>query len=170
MITWFIGLSGAGKTTLAKALYERLKPTTRHLVYLDGDEFREMFRNDVDHTVAGRRKNAERISHTCRMLDRQGIHVVASVLSIFPEWQAWNRENFSTYFEVFLDIPLETLKQRDVKGLYAGAEAGRIPNVVGIDIPFPKPASPDLEIDLSLQQTGHEACVDYILERMPKLD
>ncbi len=170
MIVWLIGMSGSGKTTLAHALHERLKPSTRHLVYLDGDEFREMFRNDVDHTVEGRRKNAERISHTCRMLDRQGIHVLASVLSIFPEWQAWNRNNFSSYFEIFLDVSMETLKQRDVKGLYAGAERGDIPNVVGIDIPFPRPLSADLTITEDRQLGGVDACVAEILERLPRLE
>ena len=134
MIVWLIGMSGSGKTTLGRGLYERLKEETRHLVYLDGDDFREIFMNDADHTVAGRRKNAERISHFCRVLDHQGIHVIASVLSIFPEWQAWNRKTFSNYFEVFLDIPMPVLMERDTKGLYKEAEAGRMDNVVGIDI------------------------------------
>jgi len=170
MIAWFIGMSGAGKSTLAHALYERLKPDVRHLVYLDGDEFREMFRNDVDHTLEGRRKNAERISHTCRMLDREGIHVIASVLSIFPELQAWNRAEMSRYYEIFLDIPLDVLRARDAKGLYAGADRGEIKNVVGYDIDFPRPPAPDLVIDETLQSHGISSCVDLICERMPKLD
>ena len=169
MIIWLIGMSGSGKTTIARELYARLKPTLPHLVYLDGDDFREMFRNDVDHTVEGRRKNAERISHTCRMLDRQGIHVIAAVLSIFPEWQQWNRDTFSDYFEVYLDVPLETLEARDVKGLYASARAGRIPDVVGIDIPFLAPPRPDLVIDAARQAEGVEPCVARILARLPEL-
>lgn len=170
MVIWLIGMSGAGKSTLARALHERLKPEARHLVYLDGDDFRDMFRNDVDHTVAGRRKNAERISHTCSMLNKQGIHVIASVLSIFPEWQRWNRENLGNYFEVFLDIPLATLKQRDTKGLYAGAERGEIPNVVGVDIDFPRPPAPDMIIDEAIQRTGIDACIELIMERIPAFD
>ncbi len=169
MVIWFIGMSGSGKSTLAGALHAHLKAKTRHLVYLDGDEFREMFRNDVDHTIEGRRKNAERISHTCQMLDRQGIHVITSVLSIFPEWQAWNRENFSDYFEIFLDIPMATLKARDVKGLYAGAERGDIPNVVGVDIPFPRPPRADFVITEDMQRDGINACAMKILEQLPLL-
>ena len=169
MVIWLIGMSGSGKSTIASALYETLKPETNNLVYLDGDEFREMFRNDVDHTVEGRRKNAERISHTCRMLDRQGIHVIAAVLSIFPDWQTWNRQNFSRYFEVFLDIPIETLVERDVKGLYAGAREGRINNVVGVDIEFPRPAMPDLTMDSKMQDEGVDSCVQRILSVMPDL-
>lgn len=170
MITWFIGMSGSGKTTLAHALYNRLKPETRHLVLLDGDDFRDIFRNDVDHTVEGRRKNAERISHFCKVMDAQGIHVVAAVLSIFPEWQRWNRETFSTYFEVFLDVPMEILKKRDTKGLYTKAAAGEMPNVVGVDIPFPTPAGADLTLTANDQRAGIEACLDTILAQLPEMD
>jgi len=170
MIIWLIGMSGSGKTTISKELYDALKPQSPNLVYLDGDDFREMFRNDVDHTIDGRRKNAERISHTCQLLDKQGIHVIASVLSIFPDWQAWNREHFQDYFEIFLDIPLDVLIQRDVKNLYARAESGRIPNVVGFDIPFPPPPNPDLTIDAEFQKKGIAASVERILTEIPNLN
>ena len=168
MVIWLIGLSGSGKTTLREAHYQRLQPRHANLVLLDGDAFREVFR-DVDHTIEGRRRNAERISNLCKVLDGQGIHVIAAVLSLFPEWQAWNRANFSSYFEVFLDLPLKTLKERDTKDLYASAEAGRMPDVVGIDIPFPHPAAPDLVIDKPAQDDGVEDCLDAILARMPPL-
>ena len=170
MVIWFIGMSGSGKTTLASSLYRRLKPTVPQLVYLDGDDFREIFQNDVDHTIEGRRQNAERISHLCRFLDSQGINVIAAVLSIFPEWQAWNRKTFRKYFEIFLDVSLETLKKRDTKNLYANAEAGRIENVVGVDIPFPRPAQPDLVIDEALQEKGVEASMEQVLANMPPVE
>ena len=166
MVVWFIGLSGSGKTTLAETLYGRLKPDHPNLVLLDGDAFRRVFA-DVDHTLEGRRRNAERVSNLCRILDAQGVHVIAAVLSLFPEWQAWNRSRFSRYFEVFLDIPMETLRQRDPKGLYAGAEAGRVVGVVGMDIPFPRPPASDMIIDQAQQAGGVESCVDDILRRMP---
>ena len=63
MVTWIIGLSRAGKTTLSKLLYEKLKTQVSNLVLLDGDAVRELFGNDVDHTIEGRRRNAERISN-----------------------------------------------------------------------------------------------------------
>ncbi len=169
MITWLIGLSGAGKSTIAARLYEHLKTHHANLVLLDGDAFREIFRNDLDHTIEGRYKNAERISHMCRVLDSQNIHVIASVLSLFPEWQAWNRETFSEYFETFLDIPLKTLKLRDRKGLYKAFEEGKTVNVVGMDIPFPRPPAPDLIIDEALQERGTEACVEQLLFEMPPM-
>lgn len=170
MIVWFIGMSGSGKSTLAQALHDRLKPNHSNLILLDGDDFRKVFGNDVDHTVSGRHRNAERISHFCQVLDRQGIHVIAAVLSIFPEWQKWNRDNFLQYFEIFLDVPLEELERRDTKGLYAGARAGRIPNVVGVDIPFPRPVNPDLVLSGADQADGIDSCADRILTLLPVLE
>lgn len=169
MIIWFIGMSGSGKTTLARTLYDRLKPAHANLIYLDGDEFRRIFRDDVDHSMEGRRKNAERISNFCKVLDQQDIHVIASVLSIFPEWQEWNRRNFSRYFEIFLDVPMEELERRDTKGLYEGARLGSIENVVGFDIEFPLPLHPDLVIDEKTQKLGVDECVSIITSQMPKL-
>ena len=147
MIVWLIGLSGAGKTTVGQALHDRLKAERPGMVFLDGDILREVWGDDVGHTIEGRRLNAHRISHLCRLLDQQGIDVIAAVLSMFPDWQAWNRANFEHYFEVFLDVPMATLRARDSKCLYARAERGDLKNVVGIDLKFPQPANPDLVID-----------------------
>ena len=170
MIIWLIGLSGSGKSTLADAMYARMKPQCRHLVRLDGDEFRDVFRNDTDHSVEGRLKNAERISHFCRVFDAQGVHIIASVLSIFPEWQTWNRKTFSSYFEIFLDAPLDVVRARDPKKIYAAAEAGTMDNVVGLDIPFPVPENPNLVITEDMQERGVDYCVEHILSSLPVLD
>src|SRR3989338_1072635 len=107
MVLWIIGLSRSGKTILGRAIYQRLRTTHPHTVLLDGDEVREVFDNDLGHTVADRWQNAKRLRGLCRLLNRQGIHVVCCVLSIFPESQAWNREHLKDYFEVYLDVPLE---------------------------------------------------------------
>jgi adenylylsulfate kinase len=101
------------------------------------------------------------------MLDKQGIHVIAAVLSMFPEWQDWNRRNFTKYFEVYLDAPLDLLRERDTKGLYAGAEAGTIENVVGIDLPFPPPVAPDLILDGEELRQSPETISNKILAILP---
>ena len=139
-----IGLSRAGKTTLSKLLYDELKPKISNLVLLDGDIVRELFRNDVDYTVEGRRKNAERLSHLSKFLSDQNIHVIAAVLSIFPEWQDWNRKNIDNYSEVYIKVSMDVLEKRDTNNLYADAKAGNIKNVVGVDIPFSEPRNPDI--------------------------
>lgn len=147
MVIWIIGLSGTGKTTLATQVVERIRQLNGKVVLLDGDLIRTLFGNDVDHTIEGRRRNAERLSVLSKFLADQGIHVVAAVLSIFPEWRRWNRENIPNYSEVYIKASMETLLRRDIKNLYARARKGEIVNVVGVDIPFPEPASPDLVIE-----------------------
>ena len=166
---WLIGLSAARETTVGRLLSERLRARASNLVFLDGDLLRDVWGDRLGHDVEGRRRNAHRISHLCRLLDAQGIHVVAAVLSLFPEWQQWNREQFSRYFEVFLDLPMEVLEARDPKGLYARARAGQEPNVVGIDIPFPRPAAADLTIAPPLALEAPERIVQHILDQLPDL-
>lgn len=155
---WILGLSGSGKTSVGKKLYEIVKNYQPNTVFLDGDLLREVWEEDLGHDIEGRYKNAHRISHLTRLLDAQGINVIAAVLSIFLEWQKWNRENFSSYFEVFLDTSMETILSRDSKGLYKKAMSGKQKNVVGVDIAFPKPPNPDLVIQdgKSLDHIVHE--------------
>lgn len=166
MIIWLIGMSGSGKTTLGKMVYKALKANNKCTVFLDGDNIRDMLRNDVDHTIQGRYKNAERISHMCKFFDDEGIDVVAAVLSIFPEWQTWNRENFSNYYEIFLDIPISELIMRDPKGLYKQAIAGQLENFVGFDIEFPRPPNPDLIVTSDDMKNGIEFTFNKIMQEI----
>ena len=166
MIVWIIGLSGAGKTTIAKRVVEELKKDHPNSVLVDGDVLREIWGDSPGHTVEGRRINPYRISHLCRSLDSQDVHAVAAVVSIFPEWQKWNRENFSDYFEVFLNVPLEVAEKRDVKGLYSSARSGQQKNVVGIDIPFVHPPNPDLILDSSGNAGSVDELTYEILEQL----
>jgi cytidine diphosphoramidate kinase len=166
MVIWIIGLSGVGKTTLSQLVHDRLKPELPNLVRLDGDVIRAVFGNDVDHTIQGRRRNAERLSQLSRFLADQRIHVIAAVLSIFPDWQAWNRANIADYAEVYMKASMETLLRRETKGLYARARRGEITNVVGVDIPFPEPTSPELVLDNELDQKDLTEMADRVL-RLP---
>jgi len=146
MVYWIMGLSASGKTTLGKHLFYELRKSKPNVVFVDGDHVRVMFMHDVEedsHTVKGRKKNAERIRELCLWLDKQDIHVVCCILSIFEESREWNRKCYSKYFEVYMDVSMEKLKQREFKGLYLGAEQGKIKNVVGVDIPYNPPANVD---------------------------
>ncbi len=169
MVIWLNGLSASGKTTIGMRLAARLRERFDNVVYLDGDILRGVWGDQLGHDVASRQINATRISRLCGMLDRQGIHVVAAVMSMFPEWQAWNRANFSAYFEVLLDVPMVILSQRESKGLYRGYRNGEVKEVVGIDIPFPRPAHPDLVIDNSADLPDPGVLADRILAAMPPL-
>ena len=164
MVLWIIGLSGVGKTTLAEKVLEQLRQNNNNVILLDGDVLREVFGGDADHTVEGRAKNAKRLSHLSKFLADQGIHVVAAVLSIFPEWQQWNHDNITDYCQVYVKVPFDVLLQREIKGLYTGALKGSIKNVVGVDIDFPEPVCNNLVLDNSKDKNDFSDFIDKILE------
>lgn len=141
-----IGLSGAGKTTLAEEVVKIVRKRGGRVVLLDGDRVRELFGNDLGHDFQGRLANAERICRMCKFLDEQSIDVVCAILSIFPESRKWCRNNLSHYYEIFIDSPIDVLIQRDSKGLYGRYQRGEIHDVAGLDLDFPRPDNPDLLI------------------------
>lgn len=147
-------MSASGKTTLGLEMHKILRSTGEKWVFLDGDILRKVFR-DSGHTIEERRKNAFRISDLCNVLDVQGINVIACVLSIFHDNQDYNRTLFTEYREVFIDVEFQKLVERDNKDLYLKAQRGEIKNVVGVDIPFPRPKNPDLVVD------NNPSCPDY---------
>lgn len=149
MVIWLIGISGSGKTTLGDIIFKALKETRNDWVFLDGDGLREVWGGELGHSIADREVNAKRISKLCYLLDQQNVNVIASVLSIFPSWQTWNRENFSSYFEVYVKADISTVIERDTKGLYERSLKGELKDVVGVDIPFPEPVEADIVIETS---------------------
>jgi len=152
MVIWITGLSGAGKTTLGHAVFGKWQAIAPNTVLVDGDVVRELFKLDGSpelYTLEGRRKVAMRIHELCVWLDSQGINVVCCTISLFGDLHDINRRTFSKYFEVFIDVPMDVLRRRDNKNLYARAFSGEMPDVVGVDLPFLPPAAPDLHIDNS---------------------
>jgi adenylylsulfate kinase len=146
MVIWLIGLSGAGKSTLANEIVAGANRERNNTILLDGDVIREIFGNDLGYSMEERLKNAERICKLGKFLDSQGFNVVTAILSLFPENREWNRKNIENYYEVFIDTPIDSLIDRDSKGLYAKFKRGEIKEVAGMDIDFPKPKKADLVI------------------------
>jgi adenylylsulfate kinase len=161
MVTWIIGLSGSGKTTLAEQVLLDIKKRGSHAVIVDGDVVRKLWGNDLGHDIESRRENAQRICRLCKFLDQQGLDVVCAILSIFPDSREWCRQNLSSYYEVFIDVPLSHVMERDVKGIYTKYKNGEIKDVAGLDLEFPTPVSPDLVIsnsgtrDMLLNYSSH---------------
>ena len=140
-VYFFTGLSGAGKTTIGGLFHRRLKATKPNVVLLDGDEIRVAFGEDVGYTQPERLRWAGRIFRVCKLLSDQGIDVVVCSIAMYESVRQWNRENIENYKEIYIKVSRDTLLQRNQKGLYT---AGK--NVVGIDLPFDEPQSPDIVV------------------------
>lgn len=144
-VYWITGLSGAGKSTLGRALVDAMRAEQAGaVVYLDGDELRDVFDAADGHSREERIALARKYSRLCKLLADQGADVVIATISMFHEARRWNREHLARYREVYLRVPLSVLVRRDPKGIYARAERGEIRDVVGVDVPAEEPESPDL--------------------------
>jgi len=146
-VFWITGLSASGKTTLGQILAGRLRAEGRQVVFLDGDVLRGVIGEDLGHSVSNRRKSAMRNARLCRMLAQQGGDVVCATISLFHEVQRWNRANIPGYHEIYLHVPMEELRRRDTKGIYARADRGDLRDVVGLDLPAETPETPELVLE-----------------------
>ncbi len=149
LVVWITGLAGSGKTTLGKLVYDELKPKLPNLVYLDGDELRDVFsQNGYDRE--SRLEISKKRAALCLLLASQKINVIVTSIAMFSEIYAHNKRAIPRYVEVYVKCDSEELHRRDQKQLYSKARAKEINNVVGVDIPFDEPKNADLIIDNSL--------------------
>ena len=166
-VYWITGLSGAGKTTIGKILYSRLKGLKPNVVFLDGDILRNVFGNQWGHSLEDRKKLAMSYSRLCKMLSEQDIDVVCATISLFKEVHNFNRKNLINYYEIFIECEMQELKKRDQKGIYSKALNGEIDDVIGINISYDKPDKCDLVIDNTHKDSLNEK-VEQIIELTAK--
>lgn len=163
MVIWVTGLSGSGKSTLCNALERLLKPSTPELVIIDGDAIRQAFGDRLGYREEDRVLQIKRLQSLAKMLSEQGLVVLVAALYAHPELLAWNRENLRNYHEIYLEAPVETVRRRDSKRRYEGGP-GR---VVGSDIPWHAPVSPDITIDVDAPD-GPEALAQRVIDSIPR--
>ena len=165
-VVLFTGLSGSGKSTIARAVAERLQDDgAANVVLLDGDEMRRRISQDLSFDRASRNKNVERIAEAAALIASQGGVAIAAPIAPFIEGRARAREIASVaapYLLVYISTSLEVCESRDRKGLYAKARAGEVKEFTGISSPYEAPTDADLVIDASIVPV--ERAVDQVLE------
>ncbi len=162
-VIWFTGLSGAGKSTISEAVYERLKKKGLKVEHLDGDAVRSIF-PATGFSKEERNRHIKRVGFLASMLEKNGVFVIASFISPYKESRDFVRNLCSNFREVYISTPLEICEQRDAKGLYAKARKGEITQFTGIDDPYEIPQNPEITVDTS-NQSIHES-VDYVLKKL----
>ncbi|MGH8075539.1 MAG: sulfate adenylyltransferase subunit CysN [Lysobacter sp.] len=143
---WFTGLSGSGKSAIANLVEKKLLAEGHHTYLLDGDNVRHGLNRDLGFTAADRVENIRRVAEVARLMVDAGLIVLVSFISPFRAERRMARAMFEPgdFVELFVDTPLELAEQRDVKGLYAKARAGKVKNFTGIDSPYEIPEHPEL--------------------------
>lgn len=160
---WLTGLPGAGKSTIASLLEDRLFAEGKHAFVLDGDALRQGLNRDLGYSASDRVENIRRVAEVARLIVDAGLIVVVALISPFRAERDFARSRFDAddFIEVFVDAPLEECERRDPKGLYAKARRGELKYFTGIDSPYEAPLNPDIRLDTVNQNP--EQCVVQLL-------
>ena len=148
-VVWFTGLSGSGKSTIANALEQRLHERGVLTYILDGDNVRQGLNRDLGFTDADRVENIRRTAEVAKLMLDAGAVVITAFISPFRSERDMARELFEPgeFIEVFLDVPLSVVEQRDPKGLYQKVRSGELPHFTGIDSPYEPPQAAELTLE-----------------------
>ena len=167
-VLWFTGLSGAGKSTIANIVEQKLVRMNRHTFLLDGDNVRHGLNKDLGFTDADRVENIRRVGEVARLMTDAGMIVLTAFISPFRAEREMVRKMMppGEFIEVHIDTTLAEAEKRDVKGLYAKARAGQLANFTGIDSPYEPPEDPELRIDTSALSADEAAqrIVDFLID------
>ncbi|MBZ6379245.1 adenylyl-sulfate kinase [Pacificimonas flava] len=165
-VLWFTGLSGAGKSTVANLVEQRLVRMNRHTFLLDGDNIRHGLNKDLGFEESDRIENIRRVGEVAKLMADAGLIVLTAFISPFRAERDMVRAMLDEgeFVEVFVDTPLEVAEERDVKGLYKKAREGKLKNFTGIDSPYEPPEDPDIRIDTT--ELSPEEAADMIVAKL----
>lgn len=165
---WFTGLSGAGKTTISRAIDQALQSKGyKRIESLDGDVVRQNLTKGLGFSKEDRDENIRRVGFVANILTRNQVIVLVSAISPYQEIRQELRERIGNFVEVYVNAPLAICEQRDVKGLYKKARAGEIKNFTGIDDPYEPPLNPEVECRTDLESL--EESVAKVLAKLQEL-
>jgi len=162
---WFTGLSGAGKTTITQALAKTLQEKECKLEVLDGDIVRQNLTKGLGFSKEDRDENIRRIGFVSHLLTRNGVIVLVSAISPYRAIREEVRQKVGDFLEIYVNAPLATCEERDVKGLYKRARAGEILGFTGIDDPYEPPLNPEVEC-----RTDQEELSESVAKVLQKLE
>lgn len=164
---WFTGLSGAGKSTVSRLVAERLRRLGRYVEVLDGDEVRENLSKGLGFSKEDREVNIRRIGYVCKILSRNGVVAISAAISPYRAVRDDIRSQIGDFVEAYVRCPLDTVVERDVKGLYGKALRGEIDQFTGVSDPYEEPLCPEIIIETD-RETPEES-VQRIMTRLREL-
>lgn len=170
-VIWFVGLSGSGKSTLAGNVESVLHKKGYKTYILDGDNLRLGLNSDLGFSKRDRAENIRRVAEVARLFNEAGTIVLSAFISPLESDRNLARKiiGVDNFIEVFVHCPISVCEKRDVKGLYAKARKGLLPNFTGIDSPFEPPKQPDIIIKTKVESM--KISLKTILELIePKLE
>lgn len=165
---WLTGLSGSGKSTVAENLAKKLKESNPDfpLEVIDGDEIRKHVCKDLGFTREDRLINVERIAYIAGVISKHGILTIVPVIAPYKEAREKARSLSENFAEVYIKASIETVKDRDVKGLYEKAIKGEIKNFTGISDPYDEPENPELV--LNTEEENIEESISKLIDFLNK--
>jgi adenylyl-sulfate kinase len=164
---WFTGFSGAGKSTIAEIVVADLRRRGRRVELLDGDEVREHLSRDLGFSKADRDENIRRIGWVASVLARNGVVAVTAAISPYRAGRDEVRGWIDNFVEIHVATTLDECEARDVKGLYARARAGEIPEFTGVSDPYEPPVAPEVRVETAGRTPDESAAevVAWLAER-----
>lgn len=169
VVVWLTGLSGSGKTTIARALEMQLRQSGRAVCVLDGDCLRRGLCSDLGFAPEDRQENIRRVGEVARLFADAGMICIVALISPYrgDRDRARAAAPAGRFIEVFINAPLAVCESRDPKGLYARARAGELKDFTGVSAPYEPPPAP--EIELRTDQLDISACVRQVLAKLHRV-
>jgi bifunctional enzyme CysN/CysC len=166
VVLWFTGLSGSGKSSIARVVERKLNAIGHHTYMLDGDNVRHGLNSDLGFTHEDRDENIRRVGEVAKLFVDAGLVVLCSFISPYRREREFVRSivEEGEFIEIFVDTPIEECERRDTKGLYKRARAGEIANFTGISAPYEAPAAPELH--LKTLEEGADKLADRVLAHL----